>query len=67
MTYFCKYQEILDVPCMSLFYDFRQALESEDYEMCQKIMDEFERREKINEIYKEFMKALLGFYNDYFR
>lgn len=65
MTYFLQNQEINDVPCMSLFYDFRLALELEDYQLCQTIKDEFERRDQINEIDKDFMNALLSFYNKY--
>lgn len=65
MTYFIKNEQIEEVPCMSLFYDFRVALENEDYNMCQKIKDEFDRRDKLNEVDKEFMKYLLDFYNKY--
>lgn len=65
MTYFSIYEKIEEVPEMSLFYDFKQALESEDYELCQKIKNEFDRRDGLGQIDKDFMKALLTFYNQY--
>lgn len=66
MEYFNKCHDNLDSALiMHLFYDFRLALESEDYEYCNKLKVELERRASLNEIDKDLITSLLYFYNKY--
>lgn len=65
VTYFTKVENLSEATIISLFYDFRLALELEDFEFCEKIKTELEIREKKNDIDKEFITALLSFYNKY--
>lgn len=66
MDYFNKCRDDLDSALiMHLFYDFRLALESEDFEYCGRLKTELERRERLNEIDKDLIAALLHFYGRY--
>lgn len=50
---------------VELIYDFKAVLDQENYEMCQKIKEELERRESVKPIDKELVQAIMGFYNKY--
>lgn len=58
-------QEVEGKNAIELVYEFKAALDKEDFEMCQKIKDELERREKGSMIDKDLVQAIVGFYNKY--
>lgn len=57
--------DIKEEVLIQLIYDFRMALEFENYELCQKIKDEIDRRFNEHLIDKVLIKAIVEFLNFY--
>lgn len=49
----------IQMPLIRLFYSFQDALQAEDYELCEKIKDEMDRRKRLYGINKKALKKIL--------
>lgn len=52
----------IQMPLIRLFYNFQYALQAEDYELCGKIKDEMDRRERVYGINKKALRKILDYF-----
>lgn len=54
-------EDKIKYPLLVLILDFKKAFEVENFELCEKIKTEMDRRKKIDEIDKKSLKDILSF------